>query len=218
MRPYRRIIPADAGSTWKRTGLSRCPWDHPRGCGEHILTGLALSKRGGSSPRMRGAPRTSTPCQAGGRIIPADAGSTSYGSGSPKGKRIIPADAGSTLGQTEPLPADPDHPRGCGEHSPSTVRACLGSGSSPRMRGARRVGCTCCGGNRIIPADAGSTRHHSSSRRKARDHPRGCGEHDLTAFCKSRSKGSSPRMRGAPESYWYYDTSDRIIPADAGST
>ena len=30
-----RIIPADAGNTWRSPGTSRSAWDHPRGCGEH---------------------------------------------------------------------------------------------------------------------------------------------------------------------------------------
>ena len=114
--PRPRIIPADAGSTPSPTGVWACPWDHPRGCGEHPppcpkgLTPL------GSSPRMRGARKESPRDQSGRRIIPADAGST-------KGVIVLNTLTG-------------DHPRGCGEH----FSACDGfqteRGSSPRMRGA----------------------------------------------------------------------------------
>ena len=50
------IIPADAGST-RLPLMDICPdRDHPRGCGEHIQGSHAGDSRGGSSPRMRGAP------------------------------------------------------------------------------------------------------------------------------------------------------------------
>ena len=72
--------------------------------------------------------------------------------------------------------------------------------------------------NRIIPADAGSTRRPSFARTIPRDHPRGCGEHGLFFQPPSCSHGSSPRMRGALWMKVPYDSSLRIIPADAGST
>ena len=31
------IIPAYAGNTWCRSAVARCPWDHPRVCGEHLI-------------------------------------------------------------------------------------------------------------------------------------------------------------------------------------
>ena len=60
--PYRRrpkplrIIPADAGSTIRHTAPTTRRRDHPRGCGEHSSVRSPRSLRGGSSPRMRGAP------------------------------------------------------------------------------------------------------------------------------------------------------------------
>ena len=74
--PRPRIIPADAGSTPSPTGVWACPWDHPRGCGEHPTAAYTDGPAGGSSPRMRGAPvslRDNSYTQG---IIPADAGST----------------------------------------------------------------------------------------------------------------------------------------------
>ena len=70
------IIPADAGSTQFLRVLYARPWDHPRGCGEH-LSGVSLVVMPvGSSPRMRGALLSPASLSAASRIIPADAGST----------------------------------------------------------------------------------------------------------------------------------------------
>ena len=50
-------------------------------------------------------------------------------------------------------------------------------GSSPRMRGALYESVKPADYAGIIPADAGSTSTRKTRRRKATDHPRGCGEH-----------------------------------------
>ena len=71
--------------------------------------------------------------------------------------RIIPADAGSTWIMSSAPLADPDHPRGCGEHEQHKDYLIKDWGSSPRMRGARKDGSTSSKLMRIIPADAGST-------------------------------------------------------------
>ena len=72
----RRIIPADAGSTWWPL-VSELRWaDHPRGCGEHGHARPAESAFGGSSPRMRGAQGGEVCSSKRLGIIPADAGST----------------------------------------------------------------------------------------------------------------------------------------------
>ena len=73
-----RIIPADAGSTPSRVPHGKSGWDHPRGCGEHSLLGNKANQMDGSSPRMRGAPLLALRVLLLGRIIPADAGSTSF--------------------------------------------------------------------------------------------------------------------------------------------
>ena len=54
--------------------------------------------------------------------------------------------------------------------------------------------------------------------RAGQDHPRGCGEHGLAHWQEGSSWGSSPRMRGAQNNNVVNQPSDRIIPADAGST
>ena len=172
------IIPADAGST--RHSL-HCPsgrQDHPRGCGEHLFSSVTTSNAMGSSPRMRGALTVHLLFLHISRIIPADAGSTT----------------------TYPAPDDyvEDHPRGCGEHEFARPSYGLAPGSSPRMRGAlhgKRLGGFF---GRIIPADAGSTTAQDEKELLGRDHPRGCGEHIFRDGLAGQSRGSSPRMRGAP--------------------
>ena len=171
------IIPADAGSTVV-SGLPRISGrDHPRGCGEHGDHHGTRYHAGESSPRMRGARCwTETPVYDG-RIIPADAGSTTY------------TDA--------TRPRCRDHPRGCGEHHEHSDLGQMEGGSSPRMRGAHDLAAPHTPFGRIIPADAGSTAVVRCSLFACRDHPRGCGEHSMTRMLPTCNGGSSPRMRGA---------------------
>ena len=188
---------------------------------------------------MRGAPVSASTGWAMPRIIPADAGSTTIdkimepldedhprGCGehptmpltaphtpgsSPRMRGalacirpqrqpvgIIPADAGSTNSELVARFMSRDHPRGCGEHTDGTQTRRWKTG--------------------IIPADAGSTTRQNAPGRLRQDHPRGCGEHEYQAGRITRLWGSSPRMRGAPRDAGKRSTTDRIIPADAGST
>ena len=172
-----RIIPADAGSTSTPAWPTLLRWDHPRGCGEHLVSARSLSWPQGSSPRMRGAQRVLDHTVA--------------------VRGIIPADAGSTSRHTDDVHRQEDHPRGCGEHMATVAPWPLNSGSSPRMRGApvqqdRRIP-----QHGIIPADAGSTTSIESMSCLGSDHPRGCGEHSDTPRVTWIIRGSSPRMRGA---------------------
>ena len=157
-----------------------------------------VSTQQGSSPRMRGAQ-----CYPVAKSI---------------WTRIIPADAGSTLNYWTYLSPIKDHPRGCGEHSESHVFCCPWWGSSPRMRGAQYANPCVALISRIIPADAGSTRHCIRAQRPYGDHPRGCGEHLASILSICGDWGSSPRMRGAPPGSCSSRPCPRIIPADAGST
>ena len=159
-RFFKRIIPADAGSTIPPCSAIVSSWDHPRGCGEHIGSKKDIIGLDGSSPRMRGAPLNDEKGPAQSRIIPADAGSTTSCFAPPdfrpgssprmRGARmicgrlartagIIPADAGSTGSWNQQWFQLEDHPRGCGEHLSTEDRAVFLCGSSPRMRGARKV-------------------------------------------------------------------------------
>ena len=174
------IIPADAGSTPARPCLQAGGGDHPRGCGEHLNAMLSTLTIMGSSPRMRGA------------LLSMKAGDTSV--------RIIPADAGSTSFVLARISLRKDHPRGCGEHRSLLFAKQSAQGSSPRMRGAQSRFLSTLRPAGIIPADAGSTSPASGESILTGDHPRGCGEHHSAFIGLRSSGGSSPRMRGAHSS------------------
>ena len=70
----------------------------------------------------------------------------------------------------------------------------------------------------IIPAYAGSTVVYLCIDRAPGDHPRVCGEHDMSRQKDKGTKGSSPRMRGARGPDIKAVAVQRIIPAYAGST
>ena len=177
--PPSRIIPAYAGSTnYYRTQPLDCR-DHPRVCGEHCRPLPRGGGGRGSSPRMRGA-----------REVPRST-VVVYG--------IIPAYAGSTHASKVLSAATEDHPRVCGEHTWTSSKSGVLTGSSPRMRGARAVPQMRGAAIGIIPAYAGSTPHASVDSRRQRDHPRVCGEHEIAGRVYRFIEGSSPRMRGAPQ-------------------
>ena len=70
------ITPACAGNTGH---LARSPLptrDHPRVCGEHVVSFVPVSSRTGSSPRVRGTLGSHFPVDAHCGIIPACAGNT----------------------------------------------------------------------------------------------------------------------------------------------
>ena len=173
------------------------------------------------------------------RITPADAGKTSgavtiarkiYGSpprmrgklepaapvGIPIG--ITPADAGKTTCFFLCGFFQEDHPRGCGENSTIASANRIVEGSPPRMRGkqARKQKQRKTSG--ITPADAGKTLRTSQRRLRTRDHPRGCGENDLSPNISGGRFGSPPRMRGKLRYNLAKVIQIRITPADAGKT
>ena len=98
--------------------------------------------------------------------------------------RIIPAYAGSTVCLQSDARREWDHPRVCGEHSCAVNGHHPNQGSSPRMRGARRVQrCSTCTWG-IIPAYAGSTVTSEDTATPTKDHPRVCGEHIAQVFAR----------------------------------
>jgi len=165
-RCRRRIIPAVAGSTKPKPEPTKEPTDHPRGRGEHRSVTRRSRLMSGSSPRSRGAPVHRHQRHHAHRIIPAVAGSTT-----PCGQR----------GR-----AEPDHPRGRGEHIIDSNDSGALHGSSPRSRGALPPPSQPLGKIRIIPAVAGSTPSAAGSGRSRTDHPRGRGEHPPAASHASR--------------------------------
>ena len=132
------IIPACAGNTGH---LARSPLptrDHPRVCGEHVVSFVPVSSRTGSSPRVRG---------------------TRIEKDRPEAVRgIIPACAGNTRRRTRRARIRRDHPRVCGEHTRANTVPALRSGSSPRVRGTLPVSELGFQLGGIIPACAGNTR------------------------------------------------------------
>ncbi len=172
------IIPASAGSTEGSVTSPSRRRDHPRERGEHRASVAILDRAGGSSPRARGAPSWPRERNA--------------------GKRIIPASAGSTSGSSSTTAASRDHPRERGEHASGSSSASSLSGSSPRARGAQHSICSAEGASGIIPASAGSTRRIVQHWTAKWDHPRERGEHTGWGQPVPVTEGSSPRARGAP--------------------
>ena len=151
------IIPARAGSTRIRCRQPSPLRDHPRSCGEHMLSILRWTSSRGSSPLVRGA--------------------LNHLPGSLNLLGIIPARAGSTAIGTLTGPTTADHPRSCGEHSPHLRKRGRGLGSSPLVRGALADAEVLSAIQGIIPARAGSTGWCLPRELSRRDHPRSCGEH-----------------------------------------
>ena len=172
------IIPAYAGNTCWCQRLEFRTRDHPRVCGEHRCRIPINTACSGSSPRMRGTlssfMRTAVPTG----IIPAYAGNTNI-----------------TIVAVVPYE---DHPRVCGEHDRIVGIIAVIPGSSPRMRGTRRLCRLRDQKQGIIPAYAGNTAKKRSSKTFKRDHPRVCGEHGVEREMPITVRGSSPRMRGTP--------------------
>ena len=196
--PGERIIPAYAGSTWRRTGTPPRRRDHPRIRGEHPDAERHDPRGDGSSPHTRGAPQACTP--------------------STRRRRIIPAYAGSTTETCIRPAATWDHPRIRGEHIGAAAHQIKITGSSPHTRGARDPEWRPGRGRGIIPAYAGSTRSEEQLRPGGADHPRIRGEHRHQRMPDEQYRGSSPHTRGARLYGEPLQIAWRIIPAYAGST
>ena len=76
-RLNRGIIPAYAGNTSTSCRVTGFRRDHPRVCGEHVVSDVLFAVDSGSSPRMRGTPALATSSTSTVGIIPAYAGNTS---------------------------------------------------------------------------------------------------------------------------------------------
>ena len=131
------ITPADAGKTGACCRYRTAKQDHPRGCGENCPYFEPVWGDKGSPPRMRGKPARMLL-----RLLM---------------EGITPADAGKTNIVRYSVHGHEDHPRGCGENLPLTLRRHGTAGSPPRMRGKQRSAGFHDRRRRITPADAGKT-------------------------------------------------------------
>ena len=131
---------------------------------------------------------------------------------------IIPAHAGLTLSVWIVNRAVRDHPRACGAHLFRSMYGFILPGSSPRMRGSRRVIRAEYFDEGIIPAHAGLTDTAGRLCRPKWDRPRACGAHIEYDVPKNMVSGSSPRMRGSHLRDCGIGRRLGIIPAHAGLT
>ncbi len=198
LRRIRGITPADAGTSFCRYRKTTSAWDHPRGCGDKVDSGLDLFYQIGSPPRMRGQVKET---------------------GAPQGYlRITPADAG-TSGDFGWVPrANGDHPRGCGDKQTHEFMKNFCRGSPPRMRGQADPAGEDCPSGRITPADAGTSANWFSASSAWTDHPRGCGDKAIMSIPPVINRGSPPRMRGQAGETKCSNNCQRITPADAGTS
>ena len=152
----------------------------------------------GSSPRVRGKRRPRWPVR--------------------RWRGLIPARAGKTSSSERPAARPRAHPRACGENNPLMKLFSTGEGSSPRVRGKRRLGRIQARPERLIPARAGKTPRTAGRGARGRAHPRACGENSLARPWNARENGSSPRVRGKPPGRQRRPGGEGLIPARAGKT
>ena len=166
--------------------------------GEQVQKLNDVSPFRGSSPHARGAVQRLHGSRGTGGIIPACAGSRSFGS--------------VTIHRFR------DHPRMRGEQVTACERTKCGTGSSPHARGAGHPYRPERGGGGIIPACAGSSRGLGPRGKAEGDHPRMRGEQPDRNTLALFSRGSSPHARGAAGRCRLHPLLHRIIPACAGSS
>ena len=193
-----RITPAYAGKSFPFFGIIRLHWDHPRICGEKLISVKGESRPVGSPPHMRG--KAASPFAFTIFI------------------RITPAYAGKSKCQVWHGQSREDHPRICGEKHGPPPRLPLFLGSPPHMRGkaAGRTRRRCYHG--ITPAYAGKSHCHPGQCGRNGDHPRVCGEKSLPPRPMRAQRGSPPRMRGKVSAGITTAAALGITPAYAGKS
>ena len=193
-----RITPACAGKTECRKQILRASKDHPRVCGENMLSKPIDAVKGGSPPRVRGKP-------------------TSYGHYT-SNVGITPACAGKTQLPGFWVYSDRDHPRVCGENRNRHGQQTEPVGSPPRVRGKRGIIAGGRGELGITPACAGKTKIAVALLVCGQDHPRVCGENGSSFRIRSIAWGSPPRVRGKHRVAQGQFVQRGITPACAGKT
>ena len=110
--------------------------------------------------------------------------------------RLIPACAGKTL-ISEAVPgAAQAHPRVCGENCPPSHETTDAPGSSPRVRGKRRLRGPPWPGGGLIPACAGKTVTPPPPSPPRSAHPRVCGENARRGLAHRRASWLIPACAG----------------------
>ena len=137
-----------------------CMRDHPRACGEKYTKNDPYTLPLGSPPRMRGKVSAVS-------LLPFFTG-------------ITPAHAGKSFRASAGCAGGWDHPRACGEKDDVEEAAQVTAGSPPRMRGKDKYRIARIGGHGITPAHAGKRRMHLYLLYYSWDHPRACGEKQMT--------------------------------------
>lgn len=136
------VSPAYAGKSYPPTFIVNIWWDHPRVCGEKLLTPSRNQSHLGSPPRMRGKDARNKSAHNSAGITPAYAGKSGIW-------RTICA-------------WQKDHPRVCGEKAPAAGHCSTDTGSPPRMRGKEPVAKSSITKLRITPAYAGKSRENTA--------------------------------------------------------
>ena len=135
-----------------------------------------------------------------------------------KSPRITPAGAGKTCNLNRPRIAFEDHPRRCGENTPTHSPHESAPGSPPQVRGKRIGALAGMEQNRITPAGAGKTCKRVRMFMVLEDHPRRCGENGGVSYIVLASIGSPPQVRGKPPDKRIRHQKGGITPAGAGKT
>ena len=193
-----RITPAGAGKTLVTDFTPATGGDHPRRCGENLRQSVPRDFGDGSPPQVRGKPCSRCVLLFRCGITPAGAGKTD-----------------SILSFSMPIA---DHPRRCGENSPSSGLRESVLGSPPQVRGKHWSKLAEKPVTGITPAGAGKTAIRTTCTMSHGDHPRRCGENRGCTHGINTIMGSPPQVRGKPATAAATAAAARITPAGAGKT
>ena len=193
-----RFIPVGTGNTVEHFTYLGGYSVHPRGHGEHATFGGHSVYCIGSSPWARGTHEKQHVVNAASRFIPVGTGNT----------RAIESVSIS----------NPVHPRGHGEHAPTSGEALTINGSSPWARGTLFHITSALSSLRFIPVGRGNTNGQDGTVIGTAVHPRGHGEHLVIQPQQIRIHGSSPWARGTPTTPYKNKIPTRFIPVGTGNT
>ena len=193
-----RNIPAHTGNSKYEGGHQAGATEHPRPYGEFRHMGVAVANDFGTSPPIRGIPFLRRGLLSIARNIPAHTGNSSLC---------------NLKGQN-----GAEHPRPYGEFMQGNTDTSTGHGTSPPIRGIRRVLTSINATDRNIPAHTGNSANWSSRFVTASEHPRPYGEFSPRQRRRERQRGTSPPIRGILSGCAYCRRDWRNIPAHTGNS